>query len=165
MKLNLDSLKSEIESYLSDNNFILFRGYSRGLETGRSSDWDTTRYPDYKQFLKVAKQLDVRLIVFHHREFAAGMIDDTIDDLESQYGYDEDGSIARRLNELRAYEGFTCSIELSFEHEGTIFFFNLDAPWYEEYRDIVDELDMLDRGDGAGEEEDDDQYPGYYSKN
>ena len=118
MKLNLDSLKTEIESYLNDNNFLLFRGFSRRLEEMPEVEWDARQYPDYRQYLKVAKQLEVRLIVFHHREFAAGLIDDAMDDLESRYGYDEDGSIARRLNELRDYEGFTCAIEMSFEHDG-----------------------------------------------
>jgi len=164
MKLNLDSLKTEIESYLNDNNFLLFRGFSRRLEEMPEVEWDARQYPDYRQYLKVAKQLDVRLIVFHHREFAAGLIEDAMDDLESRYGYDEDGSMARRLNELRAYEGFTCAIEMSFEHDNTLYFFEIHAPWYDEYRDIRDELELVD-DDSLEEGEDDESYGGYYSKN
>lgn len=164
MKLNLDSLKTEIESYLNDNNFLLFRGFSRRLEEMPEVEWDARQYPDYRQYLKVAKQLEVRLIVFHHREFAAGLIDDAMDDLESRYGYDEDGSMARRLNELRAYEGFTCAIEMSFESGDTLYFFEIHAPWYDEYRDIRDELDLVD-DNGLEEGEDDESYGGYYSKN
>src|SRR3712207_8561268 len=50
---------------LADNNFILFHGFSRRLGEMPEVEWDTRQYPDYKQFLKVAKQLESRLIVFH----------------------------------------------------------------------------------------------------
>ncbi|HET8548854.1 MAG TPA: hypothetical protein VFL57_12650 [Bryobacteraceae bacterium] len=164
MKTNLDTLKGEIESYLVENNFILFRGFSRRLADMPEVEWDTRQYPDYKQFLKVAKQLEARLIVFHHREFAAGLVDDAVDELETRYNYDEDGSIARRLNELRMYEGFTCAVELSFEHEGTLFVFEMHAPWYEEYREICSELDMVAE-DEPDEDEPDSTLGGYYSRN
>lgn len=164
MKLNLDALKTEIEAYLNDNNFVIFRGFSRRLEEMPEVEWDARQHPDFKQYLKVAKQLEVRLIVFHHRDFAPGLIDDAMDDLESRYGYDEDGSIARRLNELRSYEGFTCAIEMSFEHTETLYFFELHAPWYDEYRDIRDELDMIEEGP-VDEDEEDENFGGYYSKN
>jgi hypothetical protein len=164
MKTNLDSLKDEMESYLTDNNFILFRGFSRRLGDMPEVEWDTRQYPDYKQFLKVAKQLESRLIVFHHREFMAGLIDDAVDELETRYNYDEDGSIGRRLNELRVYEGFTCALELSFEHDGTLFVFEMHAPWYDEYREICDELDVVGEDD-PDDEEPDETLGGYYSRN
>jgi hypothetical protein len=164
MNTNLDTLKTEIDTYLNENNYILFRGFSRRLGEMPEVEWDARQYPDYKQFLKVAKQLDSRLIVFHHREFAAGLVDDAVDELETRYNYDEDGSIARRLNELRIYEGFTCALELSFEHEGTLYVFEVHAPWYDEYRDICDELDMV-MEDEPDEEEDDETLGGYYSRN
>jgi hypothetical protein len=161
---NLDSLKNDIEAFVSENNFLLFRGFSRRLGEVPEVEWDTARYPDFRMYLRIAKQLEVRLIVFHHREFAPGLIDDAIDDLETSYGYDEDGSISRRLNELRVYEGFTCAIEMSFEHDGTLYFWEAHAPWYDEYRDIRDELDMIENG-AEPEEEQDDSLGGYYSKN
>jgi len=164
MKLNLDALKTEIEAYLNDNNFLIFRGFSRRLEEMPEVEWDSRQHPDYKQYLKIAKQLEVRMIVFHHRDFTAGLIDDAIDDLESRYNYDEDGSIARRLNELRGYEGFTCAIEMSYEYDDTLYFFELHAPWYDEYRDIRDELDMIDDSP-VDEGDDEENYGGYYSKN
>src|SRR6185295_4640768 len=81
MKLNLDSLKTEIQSYLNDNGFVVFHSFSRSLDDMPEVDWDTRRYPDYKDFLNVAKSLDAKLIVFHHREFTADIIDRAIDDL------------------------------------------------------------------------------------
>ena len=86
MKLNLDSLKTEIDDYLKENGFLVFHGFSRSLEDMPEIDWDTKRYPDYKQFLHIAKRLDVRLIVLHHREFSSEIIERAIDDLPSGVG-------------------------------------------------------------------------------
>jgi len=83
MKLNLDSLKTEIQRYLQENGFLLFRGVSHGLDEMFEVSWDTGRYPDYKPFLEIAKELGVRLIIFHHRELAEGVIDEAIEDLSS----------------------------------------------------------------------------------
>lgn len=165
---NLDSLRSEIESYLTSNDFVVFHGYSRRLEESPLVEWDTLRHPDFKAYLAVARQLGVKVVVFHHREFAAGVIEDAVDDLEMSYGYDEDGSLRRRLNELRVYEGFTCAIEMSFAHEGTLYLWEALAPWYEEYRDIRDEIDMVEGIGPEGDDESDDDdrsLGGYYSKN
>jgi len=37
---------------------------------------------------------------------------------------------------LRAYEGFTCALELSFDLQARVYLFNLRAEWYEEYLDL-----------------------------
>ena len=81
-------------------------------------DWDAARHPDYREFLNVAKQLGVRLIVFHHREFTATVIDSTLEELqESAYEFEDQREIERKLRDLRVYEGFTCALELSFDYE------------------------------------------------
>ncbi len=46
----------------------------------------------------------------------------------------------------------------------TLYFFELHAPWYDEYRDIRDELDMIEEGP-VDEDEEDENFGGYYSKN
>ncbi|MBI1899141.1 MAG: hypothetical protein HYZ57_21525 [Acidobacteria bacterium] len=158
---NLDALKPEIESYLEKNGFIIFRGCSRRADDLTAMEWDTRRYPDYQQFLAVARHLSVKLIALHHHEFSAPMLDDVFDDLQD-YGYDEDGAIARRLQELRVYEGFTCLIELSFEYERTLYLFLATTDWYDEFEDIRAEITV---GGEPAEEDDDGPLGGYYSKN
>ena len=45
-------------------------------------DWDVARYPDYKEFLSVAQQLGVKLVVFHHREFESAVIIAALEELQ-----------------------------------------------------------------------------------
>jgi hypothetical protein len=164
MKLNLDSLKTEIDDYLKENGFLVFHGFSRSLEDMPEIDWDTKRYPDYKQFLHIAKHLDVRLIVLHHREFSSEIIERAIDDLPSSgFEYEDQRAFEQRLRELSVYEGFTCLIELSFDHNGTLYFFELRTEWFNELNHLLEELAMTSDDDEDGS--DTDPLGGYYSKN
>jgi hypothetical protein len=66
------------------------------------------------------------------------------------------------LNELRSYAGFTCALELSFDHEGRVYMFDLRTEWYEELSDMLEDLHVMDTG---SDDEDDDTMGGYFSKN
>jgi hypothetical protein len=163
MSLNLDTLKSEIRSYLDDNNFVTFQGMSRRLDDMREVEWDVVRYPDYRHFLDVARQLGIKLVVFHHREFSDETIDNAIESLEDAgMDYDDQRSIEQRLRELRVYDGFTCAIELSFEYTDTLYMFDLQTEWYRELNTILEEIEM-----SSAVEDGDEGNPlgGYYSQN
>jgi hypothetical protein len=160
---NLDTLKSEIDTYLAENGFVVFRGHARGIIERPEVDWNAAKYPDFREFLAVAKQLGVRLVVFHNRDFSSAVIERTLEELqESTFEFEDQRDLERRLRELRVYEGFTCALELSFDHEGMTYFFELRTEWYTELNNLLDELDML-----PDDEEDEDENPlsGYYSKN
>jgi hypothetical protein len=160
---NLDTLKSEIDTYLNGNGFVVFRGHARGIIERPEVDWDTAKHPDYREFLSVANQLGIRLIIFHHREFTATVIDRTLEELQdSTYEFDDQRDLERRLRDLRVFEGFTCALELSFDYEGMTYFYEIRTEWYSELNNLLDELDML-----PDDEEDEDENPlsGYYSKN
>lgn len=164
MSLNLDTLKSEIRSYLADNGFVTFQGMSRRLDEMREVEWDVTRYPSYKDFLDVARHLDVKLIVFHHREFSDASIDNALDTLpDSGLDFEDQHSFEQRLRELRVYDGFTCAIELSFEYTETLYIFDLQTDWYRELTTILEEIEMS----SSVEEDEDEGNPlgGYYSQN
>jgi hypothetical protein len=162
-QMNLDTVKSEITSYLQSNGFIVFHGYSRALQERAEIEWDVARYPDYRDFLKVARELDVRLIVFHHREFSSTVIDRALEELEgASYEYEDQRDIERRLRELRVYDGFTCAVELSFDHGSLSYVYELRTEWYTELNNVLDELDVFGDDDDDDEE---DPLSGYYSKN
>lgn len=164
MKLNLDSLKAEIQSYLTDNGFVVFHAFSRSLDDMPEVDWDTRRYPDYKEFLSVAKRLEAPLIVFHHREFSSDIVDRAIEDLPAAgLDYEDQRVYEKRLRELRAYEGFTCLLEISFDHKDTLYLFELRTEWFSELTHILDQLTITD--DDADGGPDADPLGGYYSKN
>jgi hypothetical protein len=163
MKVNLDTLKTEIEAYLQENGFITFHGFSRNGDEEAFVEWDTSRHADFKQFLHVAKRLEVRLIVLHHRDFSAEIIDEALEELEATgLEYEDRRTYEQKLRELGVYEGFTCALELSFDYDGRVYLFEIQADWYRELNQILDEL-TVNGEPGAGEDED--PLGGYYSKN
>ena len=164
MKINLDSLKTEIGTHLNDNDFVVFHGFSRSVDEGPEVEWDTFHYPDYKDFVTVAKKLDVKLMVLHHREFSSTIIDRAIDELAgSPLEFQEQRQVEQRLRELAMYDGFTCMVELSFDFEETVYIFELRTEWYNELNVILEELDM--QSGIEAEDQGEDPLGGYYSKN
>ena len=163
MSLNLDELRIETLQYLESQGFVVFHGYSRLADTDSFVAWDVDRKPDYHGFLDTAKNAGARLIVYHWREFARGHVDEAAERLEGcEISVEERRAMEKRLRELRAYEGFTCALELSFEFEARVYLFNLRAEWYEEYLDLLEEIDAALP---EGEDEEDDSIGGYYSRN
>jgi hypothetical protein len=163
MSLNLDSLRSEILEYLESQSFVIFHGYSRLADTDSFVAWDTDRFPDFHAFVNAAKNAGIRLIVFHFREFTRTHVDEATERLEDcEVTVEEKRTMERRLRELRGYEGFTCAIEISFDFENRVYLFNLRADWYEDYLDLLEDIDAsIPDEDG----EDDDSMGGYYSRN
>lgn len=166
MKINLDSVRGEIETYLTKNGFLLFHGFSRRVGDMPEVEWDSNQYPDYKRFLNVARELGVRLIVMHHREFDSEVIDHALEELPATgYEYDEQATLERRLRELNVYDGFTCAVEISFEHQATLYVFELRTEWYNELNEILEELDLGIGVESSSDDEDESPLGGYYSKN
>jgi hypothetical protein len=164
MKQNLDSIKNEIVSYLNANGFLVFHGFSRNVDVTPEVEWDTFHYPDYKDFLEVAKQLGVKLVVLHHRDFSSSIIDRALDEISgSGLDYQEQRQFEQRMRELSMYDGFTCMVELSFDHQDNVYMFELRTDWYNELNMILEELDLASGVDADDEE--DNPLGGYYSKN
>lgn len=161
MRPNLDSLTEEIQHYLEAEHFVVFRCLSRAAEGQSFVYWDTDRHADFKAFLDCALKAGVRLIHFHTREFTLAHREEALEHLEeADLTREEKRSLERRIEELAIYEGFTCAIELSFDFEGRIYLFEMQTEWYEEWHDILDELE-----EALPDEDDPTAYGGYYSNN
>jgi hypothetical protein len=161
MKLNLDSLKTEIEQYLEESGLSIFYGFSRTLESTSAVYWDCDQYPDYKKFVQAARTAGARIIVLHQRTFISAQIDDALEQLAAcSLPSEEFRDFERRLRDMRGYDGFVCAIELSFDHEGRAFLFDLRTEWYDELMEILNEIQAL-----ATELDDDESLGGYFSKN
>jgi len=162
MRPNLDSLTEEIQNYLEAEHFIVFRSLSRAADEAAFIYWDAPRQPDFRRFLDCALQLGVRLIHFHTREFRGHHREEALALLEeTDLSRDDKRTLERRIKELAIYEGFTCAIELSFDFESRIYLFEVQTEWYEEWHDILDELEAAapeDTGEAGG-------YGGFYSNN
>jgi hypothetical protein len=163
MKQNLDTLRTDIEAHLKQTGFVVFYAHSRGLEGDPEVDWDTQAHPDFREFVDAAKQLGIRMMVMHHRQFNSAILERTAGQMEAmELDYEDQRSLESRLNELKMFDGFTCAIELSFDYNSTVYMFELQTEWYAELNDILDELDLADIGDDDGEDE---TFGGYYSRN
>jgi hypothetical protein len=162
MQTNLDQLRREIVSHLDGEGFVVFKAEPRGPDLGTAAIyWDTTRYPDYREFLATAAAVGVRVITLWGREFSTLIIDDALAQLaEANVGRDERRQKERQLNAYRTYEGFTCELELSFAHEHRTYIFDQPAEWFEELETLVDELE--DAIDGPPDEN---PLGGFYSHN
>ncbi|HYO83074.1 MAG TPA: hypothetical protein VES20_16830 [Bryobacteraceae bacterium] len=163
MKQNLDTLIQEIDGFLRKSGLIVFYGMPRGLDKVPEIEWDTKHHPDYKQFIEVAQALGVRLVILHHRQFNAEILERALEELEdSGLEFDDQRHLEGRLKEARMYDGFTCAIEISFDHNGLSYMYELHTEWYDEVSDLLDELDLNNASEDIGGDE---SFGGYYSKN
>jgi hypothetical protein len=161
MALDLETLRAEIQAYLDDSGIAVFKGHHRMRDALNQVSWDAELHPDFKQFLSVAHKAGARLIVFQHEALSLDQIDEALDRVEdSNLTGEEKRNYETRLRQLQAYEGFTCSVELSFSIEAHTYVFELHTEWYEALNDIVAELDAAE-----GDEESDGALGGYFSNN
>jgi len=166
MKQNLDVLKTEIKEYLENRDLGIFYSYSRMLNHLESVMWDIDQHPDYREFVRSAEAAGAKLIAMHVNEFAADFVDNTIEELEeADLLPDERRTLERRLRDMRAYDGFTCEIELSFDLGTRTYVFELRTEWYEEFTDILNEIDLASPGESDGDDDDEGPIGGYFSKN
>lgn len=165
MKPNLDVLKPEIELYVEEAGLAVFYGYSRSLETVPAVYWDCEEYPDYRLFVQSARATGAKIIVYHQRQFFSEQIEEAIEKLHAcELPAEESRHFEERLNDLRGYEGSVCAIELSFDYQGRVFMFDLRTEWFDEFSDILDEIQLLAP---YSDDDDDDDSPisGYFSRN
>lgn len=167
MPLDLSAMKTEILAQLDQGGFATF--YS---DSSRDSlhiiYWDSKRHPEIEKFLQVAKSCGVRLLVFFERTFSQVSIDDTLERLEGcDMSREEKRSYEARLRDLQKFEGFTCELELSFNHEGHTYVYQARTEWFEEFEDIFADVAVGETDIFEGEEEEDDEGPitGYFSRN
>jgi hypothetical protein len=162
MKLNLDSLRAEIESYLETHGIVVFQSHPRAGDTSAPVYWDTERHPDYKLFLAAAESAGAKLVTIHAREFTEDILDDALDHTSSaNLPREERRAIELRLKEMRSYVGFTCQIELSFDLATRVYVFDLRTEWFDDLNDLLDRVDdAAHKSDG-----DSPMGGGYFSKN
>jgi len=164
MKPNLNVLKPEIEVYLEEAGLAVFYGYSRPLDSPPAVFWDCEQYPDYRLFVQSARAAGAKLMVFHQREFFSEQIDEALEKLHAcELSPQESLHFEERLSELRAYEGCVCAIELSFDHQGRVYIFDLRTEWYDEFSEMQDELQLLEPDPDSSD--DDSPISGYFSRN
>jgi hypothetical protein len=165
MALDLETLRKEVEAHLNQSGMPVFRGYHRMLDSLIQVAWDSERHPDFREFLETARKAGAKLIVYNYDSFRLDQIDEALEELEeSDFTREEKRNYEGRLRQLQAYEGFTCSLQVSFTLEGHLYLFELLTDWYQSLNGILTELEMA--AGALGDEEEEGPLGGsYYSKN
>jgi hypothetical protein len=163
MRLNLESLRADIQNHLESRGMAVFHGWPRGSEQTAAVYWNTESHPDYEAFLAAAETAGVRLVTLYANEFSEEAIEDALARLdESALPREQRRDIESRLREIRGYAGFICQVELSFDLAQRVYVFDLRTEWFDELNEMLDRIE-----EGFSEEEDEDEEPlgGYFSKN
>ena len=162
----LDQVKTEIEAYLRENNFVVFYGYSRAYDESAIVSWDSVQRPDYMDFIKVAEAVGVRFVVLHVDVFGDEAIEDLENGLEGlELPAGERRQLEKRIKDLEAYTGMVSALELSFNFDNQVYMMTLEATWHDEYEELYEELMLngteMDIDTGGG----DPTMGGFFSKN
>jgi hypothetical protein len=142
MRQDLELLLEEVERTLAARHFTVFRGLARGLEMRPQLEWDTETHPDFKDFLAVAEAIGVRLVVLNREKLDALMLEETLDRLtQTSIESNERRQMQRDIERIRAYEGFACSLQVSFDYDGLTYLYQVHTTWYAELLDLADDID------------------------
>jgi hypothetical protein len=164
MALDLETLRKEMQAHLEKSGMPIFFGHHRMLDSLIQVSWDTEGHPDFREFLETAHKAGAKLVVFNQEAFQLDQIDEALEELEnSDFTREEKRHFESRLKQLQAYEGFTCSLQLSFALEGRLYLFELRTDWYDSMRDILSELELA--AEPFDEEEEEGPIGGGYFSN
>jgi hypothetical protein len=162
MRINLEALRTEIREYLESRSLAVFHGFPRAFDDLPAVYWNTTDHADFRAFVAAAEAAGVKLVTLYANEFDDALIDDALERLEEQtLTRDDRRGLDKRLRELRAYAGFICQIELSFDLAPRVYVFDLRTEWFDELNELLDQIDdALDAQEAAEEPP-----GGYFSQN
>jgi len=124
---------------------VVFRSFPRAESENHIHGaiyWDSEHHPDYREFIQAASAAGARLVTVYAREFTAEIVENALAELsDSELERDERRSLELRLNEMRAYEGFICQIELSFDHAQRTYVFDIRTDWFDELNRLIERMD------------------------
>ena len=164
MRPNLDTLHGEIQQHLESRGMAVFRSYPRTDSESSLTGavyWDSENHPDYREFVETAWAAGARMVTLYAREFTSDVVEAALIQLsDTELEREERRALESRLNEMRAYEGFTCQIELSFDHAQRTYIFEIRTDWFDELNDLVERIEDAYQDDG-----DENPLSGYYSNN
>jgi hypothetical protein len=167
MRINLDTLRAEIQEYLQTRGLVIFHSFPRTGEPIPAIFWDTEMHPDYREFVAAAEAAGAKVMTFFVREFSEDMIEEAWERLDdanppgAHMDHEDRRAIEARLREASSYTGFTCQIELSFDSGQRVYILDLRTEWFEDLSELLERID-----DARRDPQDDPGPTGpYFSKN
>lgn len=163
MALDLETLRLELQASLDQLGLAVFYGYEQMTDTLGHVYWDTEGHPDFREFLQVGQRAGAKVFVLHHQSLSQAELDEASEYLDdAELTREERRQYENRIRELQAYEGFTCSLALSFAVDGRVYLYELSTEWYQALSELLGELEAAS---AEVEDEGDGPIAGYFSKN
>ena len=142
MALDLESLRAEIQAYVDESGVAVFHGFRQSPERVAQVAWDTEGHPDFREFLNAGLKAGVKLFVFHVENFSLERVDEVLEQIgETDLTREEKRNYETRLKQLHDYDGFTCSVGLSFSLEGCEYTYEVHTDWYQSLHEVLAELE------------------------
>ncbi len=164
-ELDLDRLRSEMMDYMRDTGLPIFYG----LGTPEEDDyvfWDTAAFPDWRQFVDVAKESGARLLLFSSQALTDTDLEQAIEKLgECDLNREDRGFFMRQFEQLRKHVGQTAWVRIAFEHSSRWLAYERTVAWHEEFRSALDDLEAFLPVAEEEEEEEGDSGRGFFSRN
>lgn len=142
-ELDLDRLRSEMMDYMRHSGVPIF--YGRGSpEEDEYTFWDSSAFPDWRQFVDVAKECGARLLVFSSETFADADLEQAFEKLgECDLNSEDRIDYMKQFEALRKHIGQTAWVRIAFEHGGRWLAYERTAPWYDDFRSAAEDLEAF----------------------
>lgn len=162
--VDLDRLRSEMMDYMRQTGLPIF--YALGNpEDDDYTFWDTSRFPDWRQFVDVAKEGGARLLAFSSESLSDSDLEVACEKLdECDMSPEERLAFSKQFEIARKHMGQTAWVRIAFEHGGRWLAYDRMAPWYDDFRSALEDLEAY-LPFVEEEEEDDDSGRGFFSRN
>ncbi len=164
-ELDLDRLRTEMMDYMRDTGLPIFYG-AGAPEEDDYTFWDTGAFPDWRQFVDVAKESGARLLLFSSQTLGDTDVEQAIERLgDCDMNGEERASYMKQFEGVRRRIGQTAWVRIAFEHGGRWLAYELTVPWHDEFRSAVDDLEAFLPLAEEEEEEEGDSGRGFFSRN
>jgi hypothetical protein len=139
----LEESKKEIMSFIENNSFNLFYGFA---DFQNEVKWDS-KQKTWKDFLEIAKNENVKTIIYYESSFQEELNDINKEIKQSQESADEYTDQTKEIQlQLKAYEEYSEKLSfilLSWVKDGICYSFRLLAPLYQQFLYFKDQIQEI----------------------
>jgi hypothetical protein len=160
--LDLNRLRSEMMDYMRQTGIPIFYS-AEGPDDEDYTYWNARAFPDWRQFVDVAKESGTRMLMFSYEMLLEGELEHALERLaDCDMDASDRSDYLRKFESLRRHVGETTWVRIAFEYGGRWLAYELAAAWYDEFQEALDDLEaflpLMD-------EEDEDSDRGFFSRN
>lgn len=143
---DLAPIRDEILAALKAQSFEVFLGRGVG-DGGHEFRWNDSK--DWKGFLDLAQQEQVRLIVLDERTLDKEEFEDILSSLPEEETESLTG--AENLRKMQSAAGKVGAVNLYWVKDGVRYSLHRTAKWYDDLADIAEQIESTEKGEGPEE--------------